>query len=107
MAININQLNTGQNSQQVANNKAEQKQAQQQNVQQQSQQAPSAPRQDSVSLTPNAQQLTKLQQKANDAPTVNQEKVANIKKAIAEGNYSINPERLAAKIAQFEKDLFE
>jgi negative regulator of flagellin synthesis FlgM len=65
----------------------------------------SAPRQDSVSLTSSAQQLTQVQKKSAEAP-VNQEKVDKLKKAIADGEYKINPEVLAQKIAKLESQIF-
>ncbi|HLV49168.1 MAG TPA: flagellar biosynthesis anti-sigma factor FlgM [Aliidiomarina sp.] len=65
-----------------------------------------APRQDAVSLTQQAQQLTQLQRRAELNSGVDQEKVDRIKKAISDGSYSVNPERLAAKIAHFESDMF-
>lgn len=64
-----------------------------------------ASRQDSVSLTSSAQQLTQVQKKSAEAP-VNQEKVDKLKKAIAEGEYKINPEVLAQKIAKLESQIF-
>jgi len=65
----------------------------------------SAPRQDSVSLTSSAQQLSQVQKKSAEAP-VNQEKVDKLKKAIADGDYKINPEVLAQKIAKLESQIF-
>ena len=62
-------------------------------------------RQDSVSLTPSAQQLTQVQKKSAEAP-VNQEKVDRLKKAIQNGEYSINPETLARKISNLEAEIF-
>lgn len=70
------------------------------------QNATSAPRQDAVSLTQQAQQLTQLQRRAEANSGVDQEKIERIKKAIADGSYSVNSERLAAKIANFESDMF-
>lgn len=62
-------------------------------------------RQDSVSLTPQAKQLNELQKKANDSSQVNQKKVEQLKKAIIDGDYKIDPEKLAASIAKFEFSL--
>ncbi len=63
------------------------------------------PKSDSVSLTSQAQQLQSTQAKMTDIPEVNEQKVQEIKLAIAEGRYKIDPEKLATNIAQFEKDL--
>lgn len=100
MTININNLSN--------NNQVKQKLEQQVQTKQQatetasnSQKAKQAP-QDFVSITPQAKQMTELQKKANDAPVINQKKIAELKNAIASGNYKINPEKLAASIANFE-----
>ncbi|BAJ01377.1 negative regulator of flagellin synthesis FlgM [Shewanella violacea DSS12] len=63
------------------------------------------PKSDSVSLTSQAQQLQSTQAKMNDIPEINEQKVQEIKLAIAEGRYKIDPEKLATNIAQFENDL--
>lgn len=60
--------------------------------------------QDSVSLTQSAQQLANVQKKGSEAP-VNQEKVERLKKAIADGQYQVNPEVLAKKIAVLESQI--
>lgn len=62
------------------------------------------PRQDSVSLTQSAQQLSNVHKKGTEAP-VNQEKVDRLKKAISEGEYKVNPEVLAKKIAVLESQI--
>jgi len=64
------------------------------------------PRQDAVSLTPQAQQMSQLTRKAGSESGVNQEKVDKIKQALADGSYKVDVERLAARMAQFESDLF-
>ena len=100
MAININNLSN--------NNQVKQKLDQQVQVKQQaSQNAGSSEQiksagQDSVSLTPQAQQLNELRKKANEAPAIDQKKIEQLKKAIADGDYKINPEKLAASIIDFE-----
>jgi negative regulator of flagellin synthesis FlgM len=99
MTININNLS---NQSQVHQSKYTQ-------VKQQTAQSASAQvkqgNHDSVSLTPQAKQLNELQKKANDAPVADQTKVAELKKAIAAGEYKIDPQKLAASIANFEFDL--
>ncbi|WP_220737901.1 flagellar biosynthesis anti-sigma factor FlgM [Shewanella sp. c952] len=76
------------------------------------QSAPAAPAQtaaaqkaDSVSITPQAQQLQNVQTKMADMPDIDQKKVDEIKAAIAEGRYKIDPDKLATNIANFENDL--
>lgn len=98
MAININNLNASNQVQQAQQNK----------VKQQSTQTASSNAQvkssgqDSVSITSQAKQLNELQKKAGDAPVINQKKIDELKKAISSGDYKINPEKLAASIANFE-----
>jgi negative regulator of flagellin synthesis FlgM len=100
MAININNLPN--------NNQIKQKLEQQVQVKQQATQNSVGSEQvkstgkDSVSLTPQAQQLNELRKKANEAPAVDQNKMEKLKKAIADGEYKVNPEKLAASIANFE-----
>jgi negative regulator of flagellin synthesis FlgM len=101
MTININNLN----------NQAQVHQYKQTQVKQQAALSASTSAQvkqvghDCVSLTPQAKQLSELQKKANDAPVVDQQKVAELKKAIAAGDYKVDPQKLAVSIANFEFDL--
>lgn len=103
MTININNLSNS--------NSVNQSTKQQAEVKQQAAQTANTAAQannvgkDSVSLTPQAKQMAELQKKSNDAPEVNQKKVEQLKKAIESGEYKINPEKLAASIANFEFDL--
>lgn len=64
------------------------------------------PRQDAVSLTPQAQQLNQLQRRAETNSGVDEAKVERIKQALAAGDYAIDAERLASRIASFEADMF-
>ena len=90
----INNINNGLPKNPVDNGKVTQQnqtqQAQQQATAKTATAAP-APRQDSVSLTQSAQQLSQVQKKGTEAP-VNQEKVDRLKKAIQSGDYQINPD---------------
>ncbi|GMM68366.1 flagellar biosynthesis anti-sigma factor FlgM [Alteromonas sp. MTD1] len=105
----INNINNGLPKTPVDNGKVAQQNQTQQSQQQTSAQnaaaAPAAPRQDSVSLTQSAQQLNQVQKKGSEAP-VNQEKVDRLKKAIQSGEYRVNPEVLANKIAKLESEIF-
>ncbi|WDE13209.1 flagellar biosynthesis anti-sigma factor FlgM [Thalassomonas haliotis] len=102
MAININNLN--------ANNQVKQNLDQQAKVKSDGAQAANTEqaklaRQDSVSITPQAKQLTELQKKAADAPVMDQKKIEKLKMAISSGEYKVNPEKLAASISNFEFNL--
>jgi negative regulator of flagellin synthesis FlgM len=104
----INNINNNINKSQVDGQKSAQQQTQGQlagtNTAQTTSQS-AASRQDSVSLTSSAQQLSQIQSKSTEAP-VNQEKVDKLKKAIADGEYRVNPEVLAQKIAKLESQIF-
>lgn len=101
MTININNLNS----------KTQVHQNQQTQVKQDASQAANTNTQvkhvahDSVSLTPQAKQLSELQKKAADLPTIDQKKIDELRKTIAAGDYKIDPQKLAASIASFEFDL--
>jgi negative regulator of flagellin synthesis FlgM len=98
MTININNLN---NQAQINQNKqAQAKQGSAQTTVDSAQTKHVA--RDSVSLTPQAQQFKELQKKSADAPVINQEKVEELKKTIAAGEYKIDPQKLAASMAKFE-----
>jgi negative regulator of flagellin synthesis FlgM len=99
MVSNINNL--GQANAAPVNKKMEQEQVKQQTNQAQAH-ASKSPKADSVSLTPQAKQLGEMQKKAQDAPVIDQKKIEKLKKAISEGEYKVDPEKLAANIAKFE-----
>ncbi|GIU20100.1 flagellar biosynthesis anti-sigma factor FlgM [Shewanella sp. MBTL60-007] len=67
--------------------------------------APTPQKSDSVSITAQAQQIQNVQTKMADMPEIDQKKVDEIKAAIAEGRYKIDPEKLATNIASFENEL--
>lgn len=101
MTININNLNKQNQVQQSNQTQVKQQSAQSTSNNAQAKQV----NLDSVSLTPQAKQLSELQKKANDAPVVDQKKIAELKKAISAGEYKVDPEKLAVSIANFEFDL--
>jgi negative regulator of flagellin synthesis FlgM len=55
---------------------------------------------ETVSITDTAMRLNKVENSASSA--INQERVASIKKAIAEGQYHIDPQRIAQKMIDME-----
>lgn len=60
---------------------------------------------DSVNLTDTAHTLKKAEDAIHSASVVDSEKVADIARAIADGNYRIDAERVAEKLLQFEGEL--
>ncbi|GAA60083.1 negative regulator of flagellin synthesis FlgM [Pseudoalteromonas sp. BSi20652] len=61
---------------------------------------------DSVSLTPQAKQLKTLQDKAQQSSGFDSDKIAELKKAITEGKYQIDSEKLAKNLADFEFNVY-
>lgn len=57
---------------------------------------------DSVSLTDTAARLRRLESSLADLPEVDNERVATIKQAIADGSYQIDAGRIADKLLNFE-----
>jgi negative regulator of flagellin synthesis FlgM len=62
-----------------------------------------AERNDSIAITVTAQGLKKAFEPSASGTIVDVERVAAVKKAIAEGSYQINAERIAEKMIQYEK----
>ena len=60
---------------------------------------------DSVTLTDGAVRLQKLARAVADAPATDASRVASVKDSVARGEYRINPERVADKILQAEREL--
>ena len=57
---------------------------------------------DTVSLTPEAQQLRDLESSIAELPEVDSGRVNAIKDAIADGSFEIDSNRIAEKLMQFE-----
>jgi negative regulator of flagellin synthesis FlgM len=66
---------------------------------------PDKPSADQVELSSGARDLQNIESRIRELPDVNQERVAQIKEALRDGSYAVDPSRLAAKIVQFESSL--
>lgn len=64
--------------------------------------APTSEGRNNVVLSSEAQDLSRLQERISSAPEVNTERIAEIKQAITEGRFSINPERLAEAMLKYD-----
>jgi negative regulator of flagellin synthesis FlgM len=62
---------------------------------------PSAP----VQITDAARQLAALEQALKSVPVVNEAKVAEIRKAIADGTYKIEPEKIADSLLRNDQEM--
>lgn len=58
-----------------------------------------------VNITEQARQLAALEQAVRSAPVVNESRVAEIRGAIENGRYQINPERVADQLLRTEQEL--
>lgn len=57
---------------------------------------------ESVQLSPEAQRLQQASEKLGEQPAVDQERVAKLRQAIADGSYQVDSQRVAAKLLAFE-----
>ncbi len=60
---------------------------------------------DSVTLTNSARQMQKLADAVAAAPVTDAERVASVKKAVAQGTYEVNAERIADKLLAAQREL--
>jgi negative regulator of flagellin synthesis FlgM len=60
---------------------------------------------DTVSLSDNAVQLGKLDNAAVSTPVVDTQRVEQVKQAIKDGTYEVDPAKVADKLMQFESIL--
>lgn len=57
---------------------------------------------ESVQLSPEAQRLQQASEKLSGQPSVDQERVAKLREAIADGSYQVDSQRVASKLLAFE-----
>ncbi|MDM3871027.1 flagellar biosynthesis anti-sigma factor FlgM [Porticoccus sp. W117] len=60
---------------------------------------------DTVTVTDQAARLQELEQSLANTPVVDSARVAELREAIASGSYQPDPQRIADKLSQLERDL--
>ncbi len=68
--------------------------------------ASAQPQPETVKLSNEAQSLNKLEETLSQLPDIDEGRIASIKQAIDEGSFTIDPERIADKLASLEGRLF-
>lgn len=63
----------------------------------------SAERNDSIAITAMAQGIKKAFESSSSGAIVDVDRVASVRKALADGSYQVNAERIAEKMIQYEK----
>ena len=58
-----------------------------------------------VQITDQARQLAALERAVNDAPVINEARVAAVRQAVEEGRYEVVPERIADKLLRMNHEL--
>lgn len=61
---------------------------------------------ETVKFSSAAQMLSKLEEQLPQLPDTDEDRIASIKQAIADGTFSVNPERIATKLTSLEDQLF-
>ncbi|QLF94574.1 flagellar biosynthesis anti-sigma factor FlgM [Pseudomonas sp. ABC1] len=57
---------------------------------------------ESVQLSAQAQRLQQASEKLSEQPSVDEQRVAQLKQAIADGSYQVDSQRVASKLIAFE-----
>jgi negative regulator of flagellin synthesis FlgM len=66
---------------------------------------PSAAASDTVTITQSGLLLSKLEELVQQSPVVDQQRVTEIKDALAAGTYEIDDQRVADRLLKFERDV--
>lgn len=106
MVIDINSIGPSPNSNQRAKDASSGTVSKQGDTSAQPQAAPAHGRGDNVSFSDKAKGLQELESSIKSEPEVNKEKVASIKAALDDGSYSINADKVAQKMLDFDSGVF-
>jgi len=102
MSIDINSISSSANSARVNNATDEAKITQEKPATADTGQSSTT---DTVSLSDSAKQLGRLESSVSASPVIDTQRVEAMKKAIGNGEYDIDPVKVASKLMQFESAL--
>ena len=107
MSVDLNGIGPGQvNTQRTTADKSSSTQSPQQaSADQAKSQAPSA-RGENVNLSSQAKNLKQLEQKLGDYPEMDDDRIEQIRAALADGSYKIDAEKLAQKMLEMDESIF-
>lgn len=103
MVIDFNGVNPNQQAAQRARNEAQAKDAAQTPA---STSPATTNRGETVSVSNNAKSLQQLEESVKQLPDVDSEKVAKLKAAVENGSYSVNADKLAQNMLEYESNTF-
>jgi len=102
MSININSISSSANPARV-NNATDEAEITQENPA--TAETGQSSTMDTVSLSDSAKQLGRLESSVSASPVIDTQRVEAVKKAISNGEYDIDPVKVASKLMQFESAL--
>ncbi len=105
MTVDFNGIGPGQvNTQKTLTDKSQASQTKPQTLSEQAK-AP-APRGENVSLSDQAKNLKQLEQRLDSYPEMDDQRIEEIKAALADGSYKIDAEKLAQKMLDMDDSIF-
>ncbi|HET8848918.1 MAG TPA: flagellar biosynthesis anti-sigma factor FlgM [Marinobacter sp.] len=107
MSVDLNGIGPGQvNTNRTTADKSGASQAPQSNAGEQAKAQSPAARGENVSLSNQAKNLKQLEQKLGDYPEMDDDRIEQIRTALANGTYKIDAEKLAQKMLEMDNSIF-
>ncbi|MEX2475215.1 flagellar biosynthesis anti-sigma factor FlgM [Marinobacter sp.] len=105
MSVDLNGIGPGQvNTQKTTGDKSAATQPSQSAAPEQAK--AQSPRGDNVNLSNQAKNLKQLEQKLGDYPEMDDDRIEQIRTALADGSYKIDAEKLAQKMLDMDESIF-
>jgi negative regulator of flagellin synthesis FlgM len=107
MSVDFNGIGPGQvNNQRPSADKASGSDAPKQAGQEQARTQATNARGENVNLSSQAKDLKQLEQKLGEFPEMDDDRIEQIRNALADGSYRIDAEKLAQKMLEMDKSIF-